>query len=92
MVRDFNYYRSLANEQEKKGEFVEIGPAGTLKRLWRWFAWSAGLIGVAALFVLLFYRFTNSFRIALVVVVGMLAYMFVASKLAEGRFDKRNGD
>jgi hypothetical protein len=90
-VRSFEHYRRLARAQ-KEGEFLEISEPGHLRRVWRMLAWLLAIGGTAALFTVLFYYFTNSFRIALIIVFGMLLYMFLAAKLAEGRFDPRNGD
>lgn len=71
--------------------FVEIGGPNTIaRRFMRMLGWSLLLLGVAAGFVLAFWKFTNSLRIALVIVAGMLIYMYAASKLAEGKLDERN--
>jgi len=91
---DFEHYRSLMRQQklDEAADFVEIGGSGAMKKVWRGLAWTMLLVAVVSLFTVLFYQFTNSLRVALVVVAGMLLYMFGAAKLAEGRFDRRNGE
>jgi hypothetical protein len=86
-VRSFQHYRRLA-EERRDTNFVEIGTPGKLRRLWRLLAWGLGLVLTAGLFTFLFYYFTNNFRIALIIVTGMLLYMFFAARLAEGRIGR----
>ena len=71
-------------------DFVELGGGGSMgRRLLRTFGWSVLALLVAGAFVAAFYQFTNSFRVALVVVTGMMTYMYAASRLAEGKLDER---
>ena len=53
-------------------------------------AYAGFFLLVAGGFVALFAKLTGSWRVALVSVAGMLAYMLVAAKLA-GRDDARGG-
>ncbi len=95
---DFEHYRRLMRDQARAQselppeEYVEIGGPHLVRAAWRALLWGVMLLAVAGVFTLLFYHFTNNLRIALVVVSAMLLYMFVAAKLAEGRFDRRNGE
>lgn len=90
-IHDFHHYRRLA-ETQTDPTFLEIGGPGRLRQLWRWICWAVLVLVTAGVFVTLFYFFTNSFRIALVIVTGMLLYMIVAARLAEGRLDRRPGE
>lgn len=90
-IHNFHYYRRLAENQTDQ-KFLEIDEPGRIKQLWRWISWALMVLITAGVFVTLFYLFTNSFRIALVVVTGMLLYMFFATQLAEGKLDKRPGE
>lgn len=90
-VYNFHHYRRLAQAQPDQ-KVLEIGGPGRMKQLWRWISWALLILVTAGAFVTLFYFFTNSFRIALVIVTGMLVYMFFAARLAEGKLDKRPGE
>lgn len=87
---DVERYRRLAKERPVGTADLQIESSGLGRRLWRVIGWTAVLLACATLFVILFYRFTNNLRVALIVVSAMGAYMFLASRLAEGRFDRRN--
>ena len=82
--------RRTVESSDAPGDFVELGGGGSVaKRLLRTFGWSILILLVAGTFVIAFYQFTNSLRVALVVVAGMMTYMYAASRLAEGRLDER---
>ncbi len=90
-IRSFEHYRRLAAER-READFIEIGPSGRMKQVWRMLAWLLAILATAGLFTVLFYYFTNSFRIALIIVTGMLLYMLFAAKLAEGRIGRHQDD
>lgn len=82
-------YRNLLRpETGATARYMEISDVGIMRRAWRVSLWVGALAGVVAVFVYLFYHFTNDLRIALVVVTAMLIYMIAASVLAEGRLEE----
>ncbi len=89
-ARDFEHYRRLARQRPISEADLQIGSSGVARRIWRLIGWAMLFAAVASLFVVLFYHFTNNLRVALIVVGAMGVYMFFASRLAEGRFDRRN--
>lgn len=85
---DIARYRAMLRSGVRTdAEFVEIGGPGVVRRAWRISLWVGALLAVTAVFVYLFYHFTNDLRIALVVVAAMLIYMLGVSTLAEGRLE-----
>jgi hypothetical protein len=86
---DVNYYHSLLRDPREPPVYMEIAAAGTGRNWVRTLAFFGLMASVAALFVLGFYYFTNSVRVAMVIVIGMLGYMVFMGKMAEGRFDRR---
>ena len=68
-IKSFQHYRRLA-EERRESDFVEIGPSGRMKHVWRMLAWLLAILVTAGLFTVLFYYFTNSFRIALIIVTA----------------------
>lgn len=63
-------------------------PVGRGKRVLNGFLFAALVIGVAAVLVVLFVRFTASLRIAMALVAFMLAYMVVMSYVVLRRDDQ----
>jgi hypothetical protein len=92
---DFAHYRRLMKKRDMPADpdaYMEIGGGGRMRAIWRYAAWAIIVLAVAALFTVLFYQFTNSLRVALIVVTAMLAYMFLAARLAEGKLDLNDND
>lgn len=74
----------------REGEFIEIGGANTfMRQAVRMLGWGLLVLAVAGAFVLMFWKFTHSLRIAMVIVAGMLIYMYAASRLVEDKLDRR---
>lgn len=67
---------------------IEIGGHSPLKRLARTSGRLLLWLGVIAVFVTLFVRFTASLRVALIVVGLMGLYMLVIGRMVEGRADR----
>jgi hypothetical protein len=87
---DVDYYRSRLREKPVEDTpGMEITGGGRSRQWVRTLAYLILFAAVGSLFVLAFYRFTNSLRVAIVVVAGMIGYMVLMGKMAEGRFDRR---
>jgi hypothetical protein len=69
--------------------FMEIGDSGRGRRVRGLIAWLVLYLGIAAVLVLLFVRFTSSMLWAVLLVGFMLAYMTIVSKWAAGNIDRR---
>lgn len=74
--------------QTTRGSAMEIGGQSAARRLARIGGRVLALLAVAGLFVVLFFRFTASWRVALIVVTVMLAYMLVVGRLVEGKAER----
>ena len=87
---DVAYYRARLHEKPANDiPDMEIIDSGRSRQWVRTLAYVILFALVGSLFVLAFYRFTNSLRVAIVVVAGMIGYMVLMGKMAEGRFDRR---
>lgn len=67
---------------------IEIGGDSAFRRAVRTGGRLLAIAAVLAIFVALFFRFTDSFRVALIVVGLMGAYMLVIGRMVEGRADR----
>ena len=67
---------------------IEIGGDSVFRRAVRTGGKLLAMAAVLAIFVALFFRFTASFRVALIVVGVMGAYMLVIGRMVEGRADR----
>ena len=83
------YRKMLYQPTDDAQSHVVLAAERQGRSLWRWLGYVASFAAVVAAFVFLFVQFTNSLRVALVVVTLMLGYMFVMARMAEGSFDWR---
>ncbi|MDB5327794.1 MAG: hypothetical protein JWM57_3363 [Phycisphaerales bacterium] len=67
---------------------MEIGGDTAFRRVIRAGGRLLAILAVLAIFVALFFRFTASWRVALIVVGLMGAYMLVIGRMVEGRADR----
>lgn len=67
---------------------MEIGGDTPVRRTVRAGGRLLAWLGLAAVFVVLFFRFTASWRVALIVVGLMGVYMLIIGRMVEGRTDR----
>jgi hypothetical protein len=82
--------RELLRRREAHGGegAMEIGGPAAGRRVIRWLGVSLMTLATAAVFVVAFYHFTASWRVAALVVGAMLAYMIAVGRMVEGRADR----
>jgi hypothetical protein len=84
-----------ANGQTEPMRYMEIGGVGLRRKVWGWTLYLLLFAGVSALLVFVFVKFTASLKLAITLVVFMVAYMafmgWWASRNDEN-LDTRRGD